>query len=251
MKLGRTLNVGSTQKHQVVNDAEANRLLAQPVSEALDSPHGMKIQLFSDIHGDLRALERVMSVEADHYICAGDLANWGRRLDECGEILRPFGDRFHIIPGNHETASQVSALCEKFGLDDFHCRSFQMGNFHVAGLGYSNITPFQTPGEYTEQQLEEKLSPFNGVKPLLLVCHVPPFRTMLDKIVNMRHAGSTAVRAFIEREQPEHFFCGHIHEAAGAAERIGETKAMNVGKRGFLLDLNPDLIKIQFPGLLN
>jgi uncharacterized protein len=208
----------------------------------------MKVQIFSDIHGDTRALERNMKVDADHYICAGDLANWGRKLDECGEVLHPFGERVHVIPGNHETAAQISAFCEKFGLHNFHEQAFPLGHLQVAGQGYSNITPFETPGEYTEDQLTEKLAAFNGIKPLLMVCHCPPFRTMLDRIVNMRHAGSTAVRAFIEREQPEYFFCGHIHEAAGVAERIGETKAMNVGKHGFLLDLNPGLIKIQFPG---
>ena len=210
----------------------------------------MKILLFSDIHGDRRALERLVQTEADHYICAGDLGNWGRKLDECGEVLRPLGDRVHLIPGNHETSQQISALCQKFGFHDFHGQSFPLGSFHVAGLGYSNITPFQTPGEYTEDQIAEKLAAFNGIKPLLLVCHCPPFRSMLDRIVNYRHVGSTAVRAFIEREQPEYFFCGHIHEASGVAERLGETKAMNVGKQGFLLDLNPGLIKIQFPGLL-
>jgi len=208
----------------------------------------MKILLFSDIHGDRRALEALMSRQADHYICAGDLANWGRKLEECGEVLKPFGDRVHIIPGNHETEAQINAFCDKFGLHAFHCQTFSLGNFQVAGMGYSNITPFETPGEYTEEQLAEKLTAFNGIKPMFMVCHTPPFRTMLDRITNFRHAGSTAVRAFIEREQPEYFFCGHIHEAAGTAERLGETKAMNVGKGGFLLDLNPDLIKIQFPG---
>ena len=208
----------------------------------------MKIQIFSDIHGDTRALERVMQVQADHYICAGDLANWGRKLDECGEILRPYGERVHLIPGNHETAAQMTAFCGKFGLHGFHEQVFPLGGFQVAGQGYSNITPFDTPGEYTEEQLAERLTAFNGRKPLLMVCHCPPFRTMLDRITNLRHAGSTAVRAFIEREQPEYFFCGHIHEAAGVAERLGETKAMNVGRGGFLLDLDPGLIKIQFPG---
>jgi len=54
------------------------------------------------------------------------------------------------------------------------------------------------------------------------------------------HAGSTAVRDFLLREQPELFFCGHIHEAAGARAAIGKTQAMNVGKQGWLLDLNQD-----------
>jgi uncharacterized protein len=210
---------------------------------------GLKILLFSDIHGDRRALERLMQTEADHYICAGDLCNFGRKLDDLGEIMRPRGERVHVIPGNHETEQQITAFCEKFGLHAFHGQTFPIANFHVTGLGYSNITPFETPGEYTEEQIAAKASAFNGIKPMMAVFHCPPFRTPLDRIVNFRHAGSTAVRDFIEREQPEYFFCGHIHEADGVAERLGETKAMNVGKNGFLLDLNPDLIKIQFPEL--
>jgi Icc-related predicted phosphoesterase len=208
----------------------------------------VKILFFSDIHGDLKALDALMKIEADHYICAGDLANWGRKLDECGGPLKVHGERVHVIPGNHETAAQTAQFCEKFGLHDFHGTAFQIGSFHVAGVGYSNPTPFDTPGEYSEEQIAEKLAPFAGLKPMIAVCHCPPYQTMLYRIVNFRHAGSTAVRDFIGREQPEYFFCGHIHEAAGVAERLGETKAMNVGKKGYLLDLNPDLIKIQFPG---
>ena len=38
--------------------------------------------------------------------------------------------------------------------------------------------------------------------------------------------------------QPRFFFCGHIHEAAGAQQKLGVTSAMNVGKKGYLLDLD-------------
>lgn len=187
-------------------------------------------------------------MEADHYVCAGDLGNWSRMLNECGEVLRPHAGRVHIIPGNHETETQVAHLCDKFGFENFHGRTFQAAGYHVAGLGYSSPTPFDTPGEYTEEQLAERLAAFNGIKPMIAVCHCPPYRTMLDKMRNFRHGGSISVREFLQREKPEYFFCGHIHEAAGVAERLGETKAMNVGKKGFLLDLNPELVKIQFPG---
>ena len=39
----------------------------------------MKILIFSDIHGDLRALERVVAQPADIYIAAGDLSNFAQR----------------------------------------------------------------------------------------------------------------------------------------------------------------------------
>jgi Icc-related predicted phosphoesterase len=197
----------------------------------------VKVLVFSDIHSDARALERLMAIEADYYICAGDLVNWGRHMDAMGEILRQRGERVYAIPGNHESDRQIAEFCGKFGLHDFHGSHFDIGEFHVAGLGYSNPTPFETPGEYSEEELEQKLHAFDGLKPMIAICHAPPHGTMLDRITNLRHAGSKAVRDFLQREQPRFFFCGHIHEAAGAQDKLGATSAMNVGKKGYLLDL--------------
>jgi hypothetical protein len=197
----------------------------------------VKLLVFSDIHSDARALERLMAIEADYYFCAGDLVNFSRRIDAMGEILAKRGDRVYVIPGNHETAEQVTDMCGRFGLNDFHGQQKEIGGFHVVGLGYSNPTPFDTPGEYSEEEIERRLHQFDGLKPMIAICHVPPLRTMLDRITNLRHAGSAAMRDFLQREQPRFFFCGHIHEAAGAQDKLGATSAMNVGKKGYLLDL--------------
>jgi Icc-related predicted phosphoesterase len=197
----------------------------------------VKALIFSDIHNDLRALERLMEREADYYVAAGDLVNFGRGLERCGEILSRRPDRVYVLPGNHETAAQISQFCRDFSLHDFHEQHFQWGHYHVAGLGYSNPTPFHTPGEYSEDELATKLEKFAGLTPLVLICHCPPQGTGLDEIGNGRHAGSTAVRNFVEQEQPEYFFCGHIHEAAGVSAHCGKTRAWNVGKQGYLLDL--------------
>ncbi len=194
--------------------------------------------MFSDIHSDSRALERLMSIEADYYVCAGDLVNWGRQLDAMGEILQRHAERVYVIPGNHESASQIEDLCAKFGLHQFHGEYVKVGEFYMTGLGYSNPTPFDTPGEYSEEELERKLHAFDGLKPMIAVCHAPPYGTVLDRITNLKHAGSKAVREFLKREEPRYFFCGHIHEAAGASDKLGPTSAMNVGKKGYLLDLD-------------
>jgi Icc-related predicted phosphoesterase len=113
----------------------------------------------------------------------------------------------------------------------------EIDGVHVAGLGYSNPTPFNTPGEYTEEQLAERLDAFNELKPLVLICHCPPKGTPLDRAAPLLHFGSTAVARFLEQHPPLWFFCGHIHEAAGQTAEIGPTRAVNVGKQGYLLDL--------------
>jgi uncharacterized protein len=198
----------------------------------------LKLLVFSDIHNDWATLKRLLAVEADYYIAAGDQVTWARGIDQCGAVLQERGDRVYVLPGNHESANQVAGMCARFGLHDFHGRHIQLGKWHVAGLGYSNPTPFDTPGEYSEAQLAERLERFADLSPLVLICHAPPLDTPLDQIRPGLHAGSSAVREFIDKHQPEYFLCGHIHEAQGVSVKLGRTQAFNVGKLGHLLELD-------------
>jgi Icc-related predicted phosphoesterase len=196
----------------------------------------VKLLVFSDIHGDYRTLERHMAAEADYYFAAGDLSSWGRGLDRCGEILARRAGRVYVLPGNHESERQIAELAAKHGLADFHGRTLQAGGYWIAGLGYSTPTPFNTPGEYSEEEMARRLEPFAGLKPLILICHCPPLGTELDLVRKGVHAGSHAIREFIEKQQPAAFLCGHIHEAEGRQIRLGETPCVNVGQRGYVLD---------------
>ncbi|MEJ5367890.1 MAG: metallophosphoesterase [Bryobacteraceae bacterium] len=197
----------------------------------------MRILVFSDIHGDRAALEGLMEREADLYVAAGDLVSWGRGLDALGPVLARRAPRVWVLPGNHEHESEIESFCQRYGLNPLHGRHFEADGWHIAGLGHSSPTPFNTPGEYTEEELGERLAKFAGLKPLILICHCPPLETPLDRAAFGRHCGSRAVRDFLDREQPAWFACGHIHEAAGVRVRLGVTEAVNVGKRGFLIEV--------------
>ena len=196
----------------------------------------MKILLFSDIHGDLARLRRLLETETDYYIAAGDLVSWRKGLDAVGEILALKKDKVWVLPGNHESEADIAGLSERYGLRALHGRTFEAAGYTIAGLGYSNPTPFDTPGEYSEAELAERLKPFANVKPLILVCHCPPKDTTLDR-AGAAHFGSSSIRRFIEDAQPQWFFCGHIHEAAGQQEQLGVTTGVNVGKQGYILEL--------------
>ncbi len=198
----------------------------------------MKLLIFSDIHNNHKALERLMDTEADCYFAAGDLVNWARGLEACGKIMQPRGERVYVLPGNHESASQIAAFCAQFGFHNFHDQTVRIGKYHVAGLGYSSPTPFNTPGEYSEAELAQRLAHFESLEPLVLICHAPPHGTALDRVRDGLHAGSRSIRDFVDRRQPDYLFCGHIHEAEGVEVVLGRTKAVNVGKRGYLLELN-------------
>ncbi len=197
----------------------------------------MRLLIFSDIHNDQRALERLMNIEADYYFAAGDMLTWAKGVEQIGPLLERRADKMFVIPGNHESETDIEQMCSRFGLSNFHGREMEVAGHHIAGLGYSNPTPFDTPGEYSEEELARRLERFANLSPLVMSCHCPPMGTRLDQIREGLHAGSSAVKEFIERVQPRYYFCGHIHEAEGVTIRMGATQAMNVGKRGFLLEL--------------
>jgi uncharacterized protein len=197
----------------------------------------VKILIFGDIHGDMRALERIVAQPADIYIAAGDLSNFGKGLDRCAAVLTGLGERLWVLPGNHETREENAAFCKQHGFVDFHRQVRSLGASHWAGLGYSNITPFNTPGEYSEEEIAQALTAFDGLRPLYLVVHFPPHGTKLDEFAPGKHAGSPALREWVERAQPTYLFCGHIHETAGLTDRVGETQCINVGKHGYSIEI--------------
>ena len=194
-----------------------------------------RILIFSDIHNDTRALEKLMSTEADAYICAGDLVSLARGLEKMAGLLAPKAERVYVMPGNHESEGDIAAFCARHGFNNFHEAKIELGGVRFAGLGYSTPTPFDTPGEWTEAEMAARLEKLAEWKPQVLICHAPPLNTPLDRVKEGLHAGSRSVREFIEKYKPAYFFCGHIHEAEGVVEQMGATRAMNVGKKGYLL----------------
>lgn len=100
------------------------------------------------------------------------------------------------------------------------------------GVGGSNPTPFNTPSEFSEEEiaalLHQGLEAAEDYEHLILVAHAPPLDTECDKLAGGGHAGSRAVREFIEKVQPGLCLCGHIHEARGM-DMIGNTPVINPG----------------------
>ena len=147
-------------------------------------------------------------------------------------------ERVYVLPGNHESAARHRRhFANASASSTSTARRPRSAGVRFAGLGYSTMTPFDTPGEYGEDEIAERLEKFAAWKPQVLICHSPPLDTPLDRIKEGLHGGSRAVREFIEKHQPEYFFCGHIHEAEGVVIQMGATRAMNVGKKGYLLEV--------------
>lgn len=65
----------------------------------------MKILIYSDVHGNLPAFEKMLEMEGhcDQYICLGDLVNYGPWSNECVDLAVSLPNSI-LIMGNHEEA---------------------------------------------------------------------------------------------------------------------------------------------------
>lgn len=64
----------------------------------------MKVVVFGDVHGNLIALEelfRLEKLEADVFICHGDVVNYGPWTNECIQYLKAIAN-CTLLKGNHE-----------------------------------------------------------------------------------------------------------------------------------------------------
>ncbi|NOY68906.1 MAG: hypothetical protein GXP53_05355 [Deltaproteobacteria bacterium] len=189
----------------------------------------------ADIHGDLDSLKHIAGPvsRADLVILAGDITNF-RGSDAAAKVVdmvAKSGKRVLAVSGNCDLC-EVDGFLERRGIN-LHARAEMLDGIGIIGLGGSLITPFNTPNEYTEVQLEAFL--ISGLKalppdtPFILISHQPPINTACDMIGGGIHVGSHAVRNFIERQKPLVCLTGHIHESAGK-DRIINTEIINPGR---------------------
>jgi uncharacterized protein len=194
----------------------------------------MKIVSFGDVHMATRNLGRMGEVlrDTDLIIISGDLTNFGGIADarKVLDDVRQACPRVLAVPGNLDRR-EITPFLEAEGIS-LHGRGLVLDGIGIFGCGGSNITPFQTPTELTEDEIYETLergyASVQGRRPLLMVCHTPPYETKCDRIVGGKAVGSTAARRFIEEIKPDLCISGHIHESA-ATDMIGPTTIINAG----------------------
>ena len=191
----------------------------------------------------------------------------GQWLAYADEKLAGTGIRCYVSPGNDDM----------FELDDLVRASKQVelvegtvvqldANHEMISSGWSNITPWRTYREESEEQLQARfdamLVRLKNPRQSVFNIHVPPYGSTLDEApeltADMRPkdagrslipVGSHAVRKIIDQYQPLLGLFGHVHEGKGAV-RQGKTLCINPGSMyeqgrllGTLINLDRDKVK--------
>ncbi|HVT71467.1 MAG TPA: hypothetical protein VHF26_27225 [Trebonia sp.] len=173
------------------------------------------------------------------------LARW---LDLAAERLAGTGIRMYAMTGNDDPPELQRLLRESTALTETEDRLVDLGEgVTMMSFGYSNRTPWQTPRELDDDELERRIDKLaaqvSRPERAVFNLHVPPARTAIDKApaldgslkpvvkggaVVMQSVGSEGVRRVLTRYQPMLGLHGHIHESRGAV-RLGSTLAINPG----------------------
>lgn len=205
----------------------------------------MKIIAFGDIHMTAAEAGKIPGImDADLILLTGDLTNFGGAK----EVKTVLDDILQLNPnvlaqfGNLDNPD-VNEYLEQLGLNLHGQARLVNKEVCLIGVGGSNFTPFHTPSEFSERQLHaigdrafQQGREFTALGqqlhnkkiPQILVSHVPPYNTLVDRLHSGKHVGSKAIRAIIEQYQPDLCITGHIHEAKGR-DTIGETLIYNPG----------------------
>ncbi|MCX8197334.1 MAG: metallophosphoesterase [Candidatus Micrarchaeota archaeon] len=180
----------------------------------------MKILALSDLHAEEEILDRLKAISLtkryDLVLFAGDLTNNGP-VSYAREVVGLFPNAF-AVHGNMDPPEVLQEL-ERMGVS-LHGRKVKVGEWNLVGLGGSNKTPFGTPSELSEEEIEGVLSKTGMDEFSIVVAHPPPYGAF-DSVGSL-NVGSKALRKFVEMKKPILLICGHIHEHEGK-QMLGET----------------------------
>ncbi|MFH1063892.1 MAG: metallophosphoesterase [Candidatus Woesearchaeota archaeon] len=204
----------------------------------------LKILAASDIHGDTKTIndlaERAEKEDVDLVVLCGDLTLGEMSTDN---IIGPFAKRHKkvlLIPGNHETVATADFLADLYkpharNIHGYSVRYKDVGIFGAGGA--TNIGP-QPPIDEGEMYdlLKKGFDKIRYLKKKIMVTHIHPTESKMEKLSKFV-PGSSAVQRAIKTFKPDLLLCGHVHEAEGLEEKIGNTTVINVGRKGKIISI--------------
>jgi hypothetical protein len=194
----------------------------------------MRIAYVVDVHDRFAAVEAAIARTGpvDVLVVGGDITTAGSPADAERAIglWRPLAPRLLAVAGNMDSPG-IDARLVELGVS-IDGRGADVGGVGLHGVSASAFTPLDTPHELPDEELGRRAEAGHAdvasCRVRIFCPHSPPFDTACDRLRSGTHVGSAAIRAFVEREQPDLVLCGHIHESRGE-DAIGRSKIVNPG----------------------
>ena len=209
---------------------------------------------------DPAAVERRFNAEI-----LGRIEEWVQLAEE---RLAESGTPLYLIPGNDDPFEMDELLDRGDRVINADGKVVRLPDGReLAGFASANRTPWDTPRELEEPEIERQLraltDQLESPGSAILMIHVPPHQTAIDTVpllddelrpvisggqIVQVPCGSTAVRTVIEDVQPILTLHGHVHESPGHV-RIGNTTCVNAGSEANIGILRACLVDVDDNGV--
>jgi hypothetical protein len=159
------------------------------------------------------------------------------------ERLKGTNYKVYMAPGNDDHFEVDQVIEDSAVIVNCNNKNLMVGDHEMVTFCWANPTPWNTPREKPDEELEPMLESLIGTvkdKPnAIFNFHVPPYGFALDLAPELTkdliqaadrkiHVGSRAVAKMIEKYQPLLGLHGHIHESRGA-QKVKRTVIINPG----------------------
>lgn len=159
------------------------------------------------------------------------------------ERLAGTGIQFFMAPGNDDVPEVDDVINSSHTVLNCNDKVVMVGDHEMATFAWTNPTPWNTPREKPDEELEPMLETLiAGVKDksrAIFNFHAPPYGYALDLAPELTkdlvqaaqkkvHVGSKAVAKMIDKYQPMLGLHGHIHESRGI-QQVHKTTIINPG----------------------
>jgi Icc-related predicted phosphoesterase len=151
--------------------------------------------------------------------------------------------KVYMAPGNDDHFEVDKVIEDSSAIVNCNNKNVMVGDHEMVTFSWANPTPWNTPREKTDSELEPMLEELISLvkdKPTSIFnFHAPPYGYALDLAPELSenlvqaadrkiHVGSHAVAKMIEKYQPLIGLHGHIHESRGA-QKLKRTLTINPG----------------------
>lgn len=186
---------------------------------------------FPDIHDKSTALKKIRHIlaDVDVVLLPGDMTNGNvENMHTILDMIGNYNEQIYAVCGNMDNAKMNMWLAREH--ISIHRKHVLVDDLAILGCG--GALPFYGRYVFSEEELagflEDSVRDVPDDMLKILMCHQPPYGALDTPSNNDKHAGSKAVREFIERVQPLICFTGHMHSSVGI-ETIGKTQVINPG----------------------
>lgn len=193
----------------------------------------LRILAAADFHDNKKAIEgiakKAVKEKVDLVVLAGDIHSYHDGDESIIEPLLKTKKKLLFIPGNCETHAEHERF--KKSMKSIHGYYVTYNGVGIAGIGSPDWTLDHDKSDFLMIKKQfDKMKP----KKKILVSHLHAAGTLAEF---SGIPGDDFIRKAVDEFKPDLLISGHIHEAEGIEDKIGNTHVVQVGTRGKIIEI--------------